>query len=43
MSSCQVLLVIYGGHETSESHCIFMKLYRRPRGHESVDKAEPAH
>ncbi len=32
----QFLLVIYGGQETSTSHCIFIKLYRKPLGHESV-------
>jgi len=29
-----VVVVFYGGHDTLESHCIRMKLYRRPRGHE---------
>ena len=33
--------VIYGGQETSESHRIFMKLYRRPRGHETESNVEP--
>ena len=43
MLSYHILVVSYGGQETSESHCIFIKLYRRPRGHESVDNVEPTH
>jgi hypothetical protein len=43
MLSYQFLLVNYGGQETSESHCIFIKLYRRPLGHESDVKVLPTH
>ncbi len=35
--------VIYGGQDTSESHCIFIKLYRRPRGHEADVNVKPVH
>ncbi len=43
MLSYQFLLVNYSGQETSESHCIFIKLYRRPLGHESDVKVLPTH
>lgn len=39
--SCTVLF--YGGHVTSESHRIFMKLYRRPRGQVNDVSVEPTH
>jgi len=38
-----VVVVFYGGHDTLESHCIRMKLYRRPRGHEWDVNVEPEH
>ncbi len=38
--SCEI---IYGGQDTSESHCIFIKLYRRPREHEADVNVKPLH